>query len=128
MAQNDDADIVVKITVKPGKHPGLVHFTYDPSTFMCKRGDTIKWKCQQGAFAIHFGERALLGRVVIRSEEQGAPWSTPSFTIGKNSFAADLSLQPGMYKYSVAVNVTQPNGDLPPGLYIDSCPGGGYDC
>ena len=130
-----DTDIVVTIKVTAGNH-GLAHFTYDPSTFMCKRDDTIQWKCNQGAFAIHFGERALLGAVAIRSENQTleGPWSTRPLTIGKKHLPANqnqddrLPLQPGMYKYSVAVNVAEDHGDLPKGLYIDACPSGGYVC
>jgi len=137
MAQNGSpagADIVVNIAVKPGSHPGLAHFTYDPSTFMCRRGDTIKWKCNQGAFAIHFGERALLGKIAIHGnnacgENAAEGFESDSFQVGSNSLNTEpLALQPGMYKYSVAVNVTQHHGDLPPGLYIDACPSGGYVC
>jgi hypothetical protein len=130
---NSPASIEVKITVKRGSH-GLAHFTYDPSTFMCKRGDTIKWKCNQGTFALHFGERALLGQITIPgknpcSANAADGFESDEFHVGNNGFSAErLALQPGMYKYSVAVNVTQNHGDLPPGLYIDACPSGGYVC
>jgi hypothetical protein len=125
---NSPASIEVRITVKRGSH-GLAHFTYDPSTFMCKHNDTLKWRCEQGPFAIHFGERALLGSIVIDGATPcgGAARETALHTVG----AKGPALQPGMYKYSVAVQVTQNvagDNDIPLGLYIDACPSGGYAC
>ncbi len=125
---NSPASIEVKITVKRGSH-GLAHFTYDPSTFMCKYRDKIKWRCEQGPFAIHFGERALLGAIVIDGSIPcgGAVHETATQTVGTKG----PPLQSGMYKYSVAVQVTQNvDGDngIPTGLYIDACPSGGYAC
>jgi hypothetical protein len=57
-------------------------------------------------------------------------YESNEFRVGKNSLNAEgeMALVPGMYKYAVAVNVTQHHGDLPPGLYIDACPSGGYVC
>ena len=123
------ADIVVNIKVTKGNHEGLAHFTYDPSTFMCKYEDTIKWRCEQGPFAIHFGERALLGAVVIDGATScgGAVRESASFTVGSKG----PPLPSGMYKYAVAVQVTQNvqgDNDIPAGLYIDACPSGGYVC
>jgi hypothetical protein len=128
------AHIIVDIKVTAGNHD-LPHFTYDPSTFMCKRGDTIKWKCNQGTFALHFGERALLGLITIQGKSPCGVnavdgFESNQFQVGKNSLNAEgqMALVPGMYKYAVAVNVIQNYGELPPGLYIDACPSGGYVC
>jgi hypothetical protein len=139
-----DPTIVVDIRVSPGTgalkvSKEAVHFTYDPSTFICTREDVIKWKCQQGPFALHFGERPLLGKVVIRSvvEKDGTYYTTKEFTVGyradNGARIADGVIPQGMYKYSVAVTLQEPvrEGEeirLMAGVYIDASPGGGYEC
>ena len=137
------ANIVVDIRLTPGtgalRASGeAVHFTYDPSTFLCTRGDVIKWKCKQGPFALHFGERALLGKVVIRSagEKTGDYYETKAFRVGfraDETRIADGDIQQGMYKYSVAVKLEEEvrEGDairLSAGVYLDASPGGRYEC
>jgi hypothetical protein len=140
---NMDPTIVVDIRLTPGtgalRASGeAVHFTYDPSTFICTRGDVIQWKCKQGPFALHFGERALLGKVVIRSAgaktSSSGCYETKTFRVGfreDNTELAHGAIQQGMYKYSVAVNLDVEEGEvfnLSPGVYIDACPGGAYEC
>lgn len=137
------ANIVVDIRLTPGtgalRASGeAVHFTYDPSTFLCTRGDVIQWKCKQGPFALHFGERALLGKVVIRSagEKTGDCYETKTFRVGfreDGTRIADGDIQQGMYKYSVAVKLEEEvrEGDaimLSAGVYLDASPGGRYEC
>jgi hypothetical protein len=140
------ANIVVDIRLTPGtgalRASGeAVHFTYDPSTFLCTRGDVIQWKCKQGPFALHFGERALLGKVVIRSAGAKTPGSdcyeTKTFRVGfredNETRIADGDIQQGMYKYSVAVKLEEEvrEGDairLSAGVYLDASPGGRYEC
>ena len=127
--------IEVEITVTEGK--GTLReadFSYNPSTFICTRGDVIKWKCKQGPFALHFGERPLLGKIVIRSQVAARCHETAPLTVGFRGDAASGTeiepgvIQQGMHKYSVAVQLEQPVGGLSPGVYIDACPSGGYEC
>ena len=142
---SDRPNIVVDIRLTPGtgalsSSGEAVHFTYDPSTFICTRGDVIQWKCKQGPFALHFGERALLGKVVIRSagaKTSGSDcYETKTFRVGfreDDTRIADGDIQQGMYKYSVAVKLEEDvrEGDairLSAGVYIDACPGGAYEC
>ena len=143
------ANIVVRIEVTPGKGKlsasgeEIADFTYHPSTFICTRGDVIQWQCPQGPFALHFGERPLLGKTVIRSAEQnGGCHETALLTVGERVHAGVVTktppgvIQQGMHKYAVAVHLEQTMREeiegevfkLSPGVYIDACPTGGYEC
>jgi hypothetical protein len=146
------ANIVVRIEVAPGKGKlsasgeGVADFTYNPSTFICTRGDRIQWQCPQGPFALHFGERPLLGKTVIRSAGQnGGCHETALLTVGKRAYGKDAkdertipdgAIPQGMHKYAVAVHLEQTMREeiegevftLSSGVYIDACPGGGYEC
>ena len=128
-------NIVVEIQVKQGTGTlGEADFWYSPSTFICTRGDVIQWKCPQGPFALHFGERPLLGKIVIRSQVAAGCHETAPLTVGFRVDAAGVTkippgvIQQGMHKYSVAVQLEQAVGDLRPGVYLDASPGGGYEC
>jgi hypothetical protein len=143
---NLTATIVVDIRLNAGtgalRASGeAAHFTYDPSTFLCTRGDVIQWRCKQGPFALHFGDRALLGKIVIRSagnKTSGSDYyETKVFQVGfrehNETRVADGAIPQGMYKYAVAVKLEEAvrEGEeitLSPGVYIDACPGGGYEC
>ena len=135
------ADIVVRIDVAPGtgklsaSEEKVADFTYHPSTFTCTRDDVIQWQCPQGPFALHFGERPLLGKTVIRStgkNSQGC-YEAAELRVGERVHAGAVTkippgvIQQGMHKYSVAVAVV-PGQGLSAGVYIDACPGGGYEC
>lgn len=148
------AKIVVRIEVTPGKGmlsasgEEVADFTYHPSTFICTRGDVIQWQCPQGPFALHFGERPLLGKTVIRSAKKNSQgcYETTPLTVGKRAYGKDARKIPdgvipqGMHKYAVAVHLEQAMREelrgekrvevftLSPGVYIDACPQGGYEC
>jgi hypothetical protein len=148
------ANIVVSIEVTPGKGKlsasgeEIADFTYHPSTFICTRGDLIQWKCSQGPFALHFGERPLLGKTVIRSVggmTAAGCHQTALLTVGKRAYGKNQKNQrripagvimQGTHEYAVAVHLEKGlkeeiKGEvftLSPGVYIDACPGGGYEC
>jgi hypothetical protein len=143
------ANIVVRIEVAPGtgklsaSGEEVADFTYRPSTFICTRGDVIQWQCPQGPFALHFGERPLLGKTVIRSagQNEGCHETAP-LTVGKRGHGRAARKIPagvipqGVHKYAVAVHLEQTMREeiegevfkLSPGVYIDACPTGGYEC
>ena len=145
------ANIVVNIEVTPGKGilsasgEEVADFTYHPSTFICTRGDVIQWKCSQGPFALHFGERPLLGKTVIRSVggmTAAGCHQTALLTVGQREYAggqrpiAAGAIMQGTHDYAVAVHLEKGlkeeiKGEvftLSPGVYIDACPGGAYEC
>lgn len=67
-------------------------FTYHPCCPKVKQGEELKWRCDDGAFAVHIGYNSPLpkGRYRAKSGDETGD------NVGSNA-------QPGHYKYSVAV-------------------------
>ncbi len=80
----------VEITVDP--ETGTFTYSLDPVN--AKRGDHIEWKCDQGAWSVHFIDRTPANQASQRGP-QGGPRRLP---IRQN---AEL----GSYKYFVAVAI-----------------------
>ena len=87
------------ITIKVHATSGDID--YIPGLLKAHRGQTVKWRCQQGNFAVSFHDETPFDRLDLHSTNQNGPFfETDAITVRTEAALAS-------YHYTVAIAVIE---------------------